>query len=79
MTDRAPSLARQRARWIDRLWTLCWAGTVILVAMRGLGWVTGAEFAELVYIPWVLFGGVEIAKGTGSAVAQVFAARNRKD
>lgn len=59
------------AEWADRLWTLAWAGTIVVCAMRIGKQITSAQTADLLTTLWVAFGSVQFVDKAGSAVGVV--------
>jgi hypothetical protein len=59
------------AEWADRLWTLAWAGTLIVCGMRIGKQFTSAQAADLLIVLWGMFGSVQFVDKAGAAVGAV--------
>lgn len=66
-----PTRMRLLAEWVDRLWTLTWAGTVLVMALRVGGFIDADHLVDLLLRLWTLFGGVQVVDKAGTAAAAV--------
>lgn len=66
-----PTRLRLLAEWVDRLWTLTWGGTLLVMALCVGGYFTADHAVELLLRLWTLFGAVQFVDGAGAAVAGV--------
>ncbi len=76
MTDTALPLLRQ---WLDRLWTLTWAGTMLFAGLLWFGKVDAAVFADLTGKLIIAFGSVQAISRIAEGIVAALQARGKTD